>query len=132
MTIPWRVPPKCQFRPGSDRRSLHGPNKTVYFSQIHYPGRLAASDFKVCIDLDVTIARARFDHTLFRCGLTYRNVESVSVCFSESFEALSQGIQKAFWEFGGVPQRHRSSARHSNHAATGGQKSGGDQLSSHH
>ena len=89
-------------------RSLHGPNKTVYFNQIHHPGRLAASDFTVCNDLDVTIARARFDHTLFHCVLTYSNVESVSLCFSESFEALSQGIQKAFWEFGGVPQRHRS------------------------
>lgn len=89
-------------------RSLHGPNKTVYFNQIHHPGRLAASDFTVCNDLGVTIARARFDHTLFHCVLTYSNVESVSLCFSESFEALSQGIQKAFWEFGGVPERHRS------------------------
>jgi len=89
-------------------RSLHGPNKTVYFSQIYHPGRLAASDFTVCNDLGVTIARVRFDHTLFHCVLTYSNVESVSLCFSESFEALSQGIQKALWEFGGVPQRHRS------------------------
>jgi hypothetical protein len=39
---------------------------------------------------------------------TYSNVESVSRCFSESFEALSVGIQKAFWDFGGVPGRHRS------------------------
>ena len=54
------------------------------------------------------IAGSKFDHTLFHCVLTYSNVESVSLCFSESFEALSAGIQKAFWEFGGVPQRHRS------------------------
>ena len=33
---------------------------------------------------------------------------SVSLCFSESFEALSGGIQKAFAEFGGVPNQHRS------------------------
>ena len=89
-------------------RSLHGPNKTVYFGQVHHPGRLAASDFTVCNELGVTIARERFDHTLFHCVLTYSNVESVSLCFSESFEALSHGIQKAFWEFGGVPQRHRT------------------------
>jgi len=89
-------------------RSLHGPGKAVFFSQIHHPGTLAASDFTVCNELRVTIAGARFDHTLYHCVLTYSNVESVSLCFSESFEALSAGIQKAFWEFGGVPQRHRS------------------------
>ena len=89
-------------------RSLHGPGKAVFFSQIHHPGRLAASDFTVCNELRVMIAGARFDHRLYHCVLTYSNVESVSLCFSESFEALSAGIQKAFWEFGGVPQRHRS------------------------
>jgi len=89
-------------------RSLHGPGKTVIFGQDHHPGRLAASDFTVCNELGVKIAGHRFDHTFFHCVLTYSNVESVSLCFSESFEALSAGIQKAFWEFGGVPQRHRS------------------------
>jgi transposase len=89
-------------------RSLQGPGKTVFFSQLHHAGRLAASDFTVCNDLGVKIAGVRFDHTLFHCVLSYSNVESVSLCFSESFEALSEGIQKAFWEFGGAPQRHRS------------------------
>lgn len=89
-------------------RSLHGPGKTVFFGQKHHPGRLAASDFTVCNELGVKIAGHRFEHTFFHCVLTYSNVESASLCFSESFEALSAGIQKAFWEFGGVPDRHRS------------------------
>ena len=89
-------------------RSLHGPGRTVFFNQEHHPGRLAASDFTVCNELGVKIAGQRFEHTFFHCVLTYSNVESVSLCFSESFESLSAGIQKAFWEFGGVPQRHRS------------------------
>ena len=92
----------------SQWRSLHGPGKTIFFDQEHYPGRLAASDFTVCNELGVKIAGHRFDHTFFHCVLTYSNVESVSLCFSESFEALSAGIQKAFWDFGGVPGRHRS------------------------
>ena len=62
----------------------------------------------MCNELSVKIAGHRFDHTFFHCVLTYSNVESVSLCFSESFESLSAGIQKAFWDFGGVPQRHRS------------------------
>jgi hypothetical protein len=101
-------------------RSLHGPAKTVFFPQEHHPGRLAASDFTVCNELGVKIAGERFDHTLFHCVLTYSNVESVSLCFPESFEALSTGIQKAFHEFGGVPQRHRSdslSAAMRNHSS---------------
>jgi len=89
-------------------RSIDGPGKTVIFEQVHHAGRLAASDFTVCDSLDVRIAGARFEHTFFHCVLTYSNVESVSLCFSESFEALSEGIQKAFWEFGGVPERHRT------------------------
>jgi len=89
-------------------RSLHGPGKVAFFDQEHHCGRLAASDFTVCNELGVRIAGRRFDHMFFHCVLTYSNAESVSLCFSESFEALSAGIQKAFWEFGGVPQRHRS------------------------
>ncbi len=101
-------------------QALFGPDKPVMFPQLHHPGRLAASDFTVCNSLEVKIAGARFDHTLFHCVLTYSNVESVSLCFSESFESLSTGIQKAFWEFGGTPQRHRSdslSAAINNHSS---------------
>jgi hypothetical protein len=34
--------------------------------------------------------------------------EAGTVCFSESFESLSQGLQNALWELGGVPQQHRT------------------------
>jgi len=120
LSPPLLVSPSCAIRVGVSqsqpkRKSgsyfgtvLYGPGKTVFFSQIHHPGRLAASDFTVCNELGVKIAGERFDHTLFHCVLTYSNVESVSLCFSESLEALSQGIQKAFWEFAGVPLRHRT------------------------
>jgi hypothetical protein len=40
--------------------------------------------------------------------LTYSNWETGTVCFSESFESLSQGLQNALWELGGVPQIHRT------------------------
>ena len=101
-------------------QAIFGPGKPVMFPQLHHPGRLAASDFTVCNSLGVKIAGACFDHTLFHCVLTYSNVESVSLCFSESFESLSTGIQKAFWEFGGTPQHHRSdslSAAINNHSS---------------
>ena len=34
--------------------------------------------------------------------LTYSNWETASICFSESFESLSDGLQQALWELGGV------------------------------
>lgn len=101
-------------------RSMHGPGKPVMFPQEHHPARLAASDFTVMNELHVTIAGVSFEHMLYHCVLTYSNVESVTLCFSESFEALSEGIQNAFWEFGGVPERHRTdslSAAVNNHSS---------------
>jgi hypothetical protein len=40
--------------------------------------------------------------------LTYSNWETFTICYSESFESLSEGFQNALWELGGVPQRHRT------------------------
>jgi hypothetical protein len=89
-------------------RATYGPGREVYFSQVHHPGRLCASDFTHMNSLNVTIAGQRFDHLVYHFVLTYSNWESVTLCFSESFESLSVGLQNALWELGGVPQRHRS------------------------
>jgi hypothetical protein len=40
--------------------------------------------------------------------LTYSNWETGTVCFSESFESLSGGLQNALWELGGVPRVHQT------------------------
>jgi hypothetical protein len=48
------------------------------------------------------------EHIIYHFVLTYSNWESVTVCGSESSESLSEGLQNAFWELGGVPNRHRS------------------------
>jgi hypothetical protein len=89
-------------------RATQGPGKEVYFSQVHEPGRLCASDFTHMTSLGVTIAGQRFGHLLYHFVLTYSNWEWASVCYSESFESLSEGLQGAVWELGGVPVRHRT------------------------
>src|SRR6185437_8699715 len=89
-------------------RALHGPGKAIMFRQIHAAGDLAASDFTHMNSLNITIAGQRFDHLVYHFVLTYSNWEHVTVCPSESFEALSDGLQSALWELGGVPRRHRS------------------------
>ena len=89
-------------------RAIEGPSKEVFFGQVHYPGDLCASDFTHMTSLDVTIAGQRFDHMVYHFVLTYSNWESVSLCYSESFESLSNGLQRALWKLGGVPQWHRT------------------------
>jgi len=89
-------------------RALDGPPKEVFFGQIHEPARLAESDFTHMGELGVTIAGEPFDHLVYHFVLTYSNGETGTICFSESFESLSEGLQHALWELGGVPRRHRT------------------------
>ena len=89
-------------------RALDGPPKEVFFAQTHHPGRLGASDFTHMTALGVTIAGEPFDHLVYHFVLTYSNWETGTVCFSESWESLCDGLQNALWELGGVPRQHRT------------------------
>ena len=89
-------------------RALEGPPKEVFFPQEHHPGELCQSDFTHMKSLDVTIQSQPFDHLIYHFVLTYSNWETGTICFSESFESLSEGLQNALWELGGVPKMHRT------------------------
>jgi transposase len=89
-------------------RALEGPAKEVFFTQMHNPGQLAQSDFTHMNKLGVTIGGQPFNHLIYHFVLTYSNWETGTICFSESFESLSQGLQNALWELGGVPEKHRT------------------------
>jgi hypothetical protein len=89
-------------------RGLEGPGKEVFFAQVHHPGRLGQSDFSHMTELGVTIGGRSFEHLIYHFVLTYSNWEALTLCYSESFESLSEGLQNALWELGGVPERHRT------------------------
>lgn len=89
-------------------RAIEGPAKEVVFAQQHFPGDLCASDFTHMESLNVTISGQSFDHMAYHFVLTYSNWESITVCHSESFESLSEGLQRALWRLKGVPKRHRT------------------------
>ena len=89
-------------------RALHGPEQEVYFEQVHVPGRLAQSDFTHMNDLGVTLGGLPFPHLVYHLVLTSSNVEAISVCFAESFEALAEGLERCLWQIGGVPQQHQT------------------------
>jgi len=58
--------------------------------------------------LGVTINRQSFPYLTYHFVLTYSNWEAFTICHSESFKALSEGVQNALWELGGVPREHRA------------------------
>lgn len=89
-------------------RLAHGPEREVIFPQVHRPGVAAQSDFTHMGDLAITLGGAPFPHLLFHLVFVYSNVEAVRVCFTESFEALVEGLEGALWALGGVPRQHRT------------------------
>ena len=114
----------CRERPGEFRlgqlrtlqrrvkrwRALQGPKREVMFPQLHEPGRQSQSDFTHMTELGVTIAGQPFAHLFYHFTLTYSNWETGTICFSECFESLAEGLQNALWELGAVPGEHRTDA----------------------
>jgi len=89
-------------------RALEGPAKEVFFPQEHKPGELCESDFTNMNELNITINHIPFEHLIYHFVLTYSNWETGTVCYSESFESLSEGLQNALWDLGGSPKKHRT------------------------
>ncbi len=89
-------------------RALEGPGKEIFFPQEHKPGRLSESDFTDMSKLSITIGGQHFKHLLYHFVLTYSNWEHGTICFSESYESLSEGLQNALWGLGGVPIEHQT------------------------
>ena len=89
-------------------KALYGPSKEIFFSQIYYPGQWACSDFTSMNKLNITISHQPFEHLFYHFVLCYSNWQAGRICFSESFESLSLGIQDALWKLGGVPLVHRT------------------------
>jgi transposase len=89
-------------------RATEGPAREVFFPQVHKPGKLSQSDFTHMGQLGITIGGVPFDHLIYHFVLTYSNWETGTICFSESFESLSDGLQKALWKLGGVPEAHQT------------------------
>jgi hypothetical protein len=89
-------------------RGTEGPAQEVYFAQEHRPGELCESDFTHLTELGITVGGQPLEHMLYHFVLTYSNWETGTICFSESFAALSEGLQNALWELGGAPLLHRT------------------------
>ena len=89
-------------------KALYGPGQEVFFPQIYHPGEWCESDFTRMNTLGITICGVPFDHMLYHFVLCLSNWETVTICFSESYESLSTGLQNALWKLGGIPRYHKT------------------------
>ena len=106
-----------QFKPGQLRtlqrkikswRAEEGPEKEVFFAQLHRPGEAAQTDFTDANELGITIAGASFLHLLCHFVLPYSNWQCATICKSESMAAIKRGVQTAVFRLGRVPQFHQT------------------------
>ena len=106
-----------QFHPGQLRtlqrrvkqwRATQGPDKRVFFSQLHRPGEAAQTDFTSANELGITIRGEAFPHLLCHFVLPYSNWQCATVCHSESMLALKHGVQEAVFRLGRVPKYHQT------------------------
>lgn len=91
-----------------DWKALSGPDREVFFPQVHPPGREAQVDFTNCNSLGVTVAGTPFRHLLFEFVLSHSGWRYVELSSTETFMALKAGLQHALFELDGVPRIIRS------------------------
>lgn len=89
-------------------RARNGPPREVFFPQQHVAARQAQSDFTHMTEVGVRIGGQPFKHLFYHFTLVYSNWEWGMICASESWESLSEGLQEALWQLGGVPAEHRT------------------------
>ena len=108
-----------RFNPGQVRtlqrhirrwRALHGDDKSheLFFPQRHRPGEAAQTDFTFTGELNLTIDGQPYKPWLCHVVLPYSGWEWATACRSESFLALRQGIQEAFYRLGCTPCWHQT------------------------
>lgn len=89
-------------------RAASGPERVIFFPQLHRPGEAMQTDFTSARSLRVSIEGVPYDHLLCHSVLPYSDWESATACSSESMPALKRGVQTALFRLGRVPRHHQT------------------------
>jgi len=89
-------------------RAQHGPEREVFFAQVHRAGEAMQTDFTWATELEVTICGEPFRHMLCHHVLPYSNWQWATVSMSESMLAIRQGLQSALAKLGRHPEFHQT------------------------
>jgi hypothetical protein len=84
-------------------RATAGPEREVFFAQVHSPGQMLELDWTYARELQVTIQGEPLDHLFCHCVLPYSNWQWATRCISESFLSLVTGLQAALAQLGKCP-----------------------------
>ena len=104
-------------------RARSGPDKEVFFPQMHRAGEALQTDFTWGTELGVTVGGEPFVHMLCHVVLPYSNWEWATVCQSESMMALQRGVQAAVFRLGKVPRYHQTdNSTAATHKVTAGRR----------
>lgn len=87
-------------------RALEGPEKEVFFPQVHSPGVRMSTDFTCMNVLGITICGEAYPHQFCHSVLCYSNWEWGTICQSESMVSLKQGVQRFLLRLGHIPGEH--------------------------
>jgi len=122
-----------KFEPGQLRtfqrrvkqwRAEFGPDKEVFFTQMHRPGEAIQTDFTDGRSLEITINGEVLSHQICHSVLPYSNYEWVTVCGSESFLGLKRELQSFLFLLGRTPVYHQTD----NTTAVSHQAENGDRI----
>ena len=90
-------------------RAKQGPDHDVKFVQRHRPGEAMQTDFTSVVELGVTIHDVELELKLLcNSTLPYSNWRWATTCASESMAAIRQGVQRALFQLGRVPEWHQT------------------------
>lgn len=102
-------------------KAQHGKPKEVMFKIQHEAGVMGLSDFTHLKGVTVTVKGQAFQHILYHYRLAFSGWQYVQVIQGgASFVGLAQGLQKALFACGGVPQQHRTDSLSAAYRNTGG------------
>lgn len=97
-------------------RLAEGPEKEVFFTQDHQPGKTLAVDWTDMGGVGITIEGKVYAHKLFHAVLPYSNWEWAVRAHSESTLSLRGGLKATLERLGRVPREiltdHSSTATH--------------------
>jgi hypothetical protein len=86
-------------------RIQYGTDKEVYFDQITIPGRMAQVDWLDMNRVNIFIEKKHYKHKLIHFTLNHSNVESATICQSESIIAIKRGLRDFLYNtLGKVPE----------------------------
>jgi hypothetical protein len=82
-------------------RIKYGADKEIFFDQITVPGKMAQVDWLDMNQVKIIIEGEHYKHKLIHFTLNHSNIESATICKSESVVAIKNGLRDFLYNVAG-------------------------------